>query len=177
MRSNLAHSSPDPHEDPPARREQVQGFTLLAGSDDVVADPLSERWMGKTIRVHVAEFGHVFGLLGMLIAAWLAWKSYALSSVAIAAIAGVMFRHLCLSRPRLMRPLWSGWMKGAMMLGAIMTAVLLSIMWTLVLLPLAVLLKIIGKRVMDLSFRDGRASYWEPRAAGKDDFVLLERQF
>jgi|GEM_PF-1026926 len=150
----------------------VRAEALAAGRD-----PLSERWMGKTIQRHVLEFGQVFALIGLIVAIVALRKEWSFSFVAAPLLFAAVILAGAKFTPNLMRPLWSGWMKLAMILGHVMTTLILGIMWTLVLLPIALLLRIIGKRVMDTSFDRSRTSYWQARDPRNDDFELLLRQF
>ena len=79
--------------------------------------------------------------------------------------------------PAVLLPVWSGWMAFATQLGHVMTFVIVSILWFLVAIPVGMLLKIIGKKVMDLSYNAPVDSYWEERSEKYHDFKLLERQF
>ena len=58
-----------------------------------------------------------------------------------------------------------------------MTGVILSVLWTLAMIPLAILLRMIGKRVMDVTYRTSVDTYWETRTDAMNDFKLLERQY
>lgn len=149
----------------------------VATKASTVKDPLDELWFNKPIRRHVLEFAQVFAIIGLVVGSWIAYRGGSLVTVGIlAAVAGVLL-VLGHKAPAHLRPIWAGWMKFAMVLGHVMTFIILSIMWWLVLVPIAGLLKLIGKDVMDLSYAAKRESYWEDRKPGKDDFLLLERQY
>jgi hypothetical protein len=52
------------------------------------------------------------------------------------------------------------WMMLAGVLGFVMTRVILAVVFYLVLTPLALVSRIVGKRYLDLGVRDGRSTYW-----------------
>lgn len=76
-----------------------------------------------------------------------------------------------------MHPLWKGWMAFAHKLSLVMTFAILSFAWTVVMMPMALLLKVLRIKVMDTSYKTGAATYWENRDPKFDNFKLLERQF
>lgn len=140
-------------------------------------DPLNDEWFGKTIRRHVLEFAQVFALIALGIAALWAYRGRSIELIATLVVVAGILLVLGVKAPRVLHPIWKIWMKFAMGLGHVMTLIILSIMWYIALMPLALGLKLFKKDVMDLSYGSGRESYWEPRKPGKDDFSLLERQF
>lgn len=140
-------------------------------------DFLDERWMGKSLRLHVREFGCVMALVLTIISGVVAWKHGSLATVCALLFTGFVLVLAGYRTPHLLHPVWKGWMTLAMGIGVVMTTLLLSLGWTLAMIPLAVALKIAGKRVMDLSYKSDVQSYWEDRDEKFHDFKLLERQF
>ena len=140
-------------------------------------DVLDELWFRKPIRRHVAEFAIVFALISAVIGGFIVYKhgpifrsTYWFASSFLLLVLGFYF-------PRVLHPLWKAWMKLAHVLNKVVTGIILSIMWTLVLLPISFLLRIIGKKVMDLSYDPSVETYWEEREEKLHDFKLIERQF
>ncbi|MBX7143120.1 MAG: hypothetical protein K1X79_01590 [Oligoflexia bacterium] len=140
-------------------------------------DFLDERWMGKTLRIHVREFACVMTLVLTIIAGVVAWKHGSLATVCSLLLTGFFMLLAGYRRPRILHPVWKAWMTLAMGLGVIMTTLLLSLGWMLAMIPLALALKLAGKKVMDLSYKSDVESYWETRKEKYHDFKLLERQF
>jgi hypothetical protein len=89
----------------------------------------------------------------------------------------LLFWSAAVYAPRLMLPVWRVWMKLAEALGLIMTHILLTGIWIILMIPVALLLKIVGIKVMDRTFRAKVDSYWEKRNPKQNDFKLLTRQF
>lgn len=138
---------------------------------------LEELLFNKPIRQHVKEFGILFGIIFFIVGAWLMYKAFplefGLSLIGLGAVSALMGYQT----PNLLYPLWKGWMAFAHVLGTIMTTVILGIAWTLLVIPFAVALKVLGKKVMDMSFDRTRASYWQDREEKQHDFKRLEQQF
>ena len=68
--------------------------------------------------------------------------------------------------PGLLRFIYRPWMRIADFLGAISSRVLLSVIFFLVVTPIGLVQRLLGKRPVDLRFRNGDATYWQRRAAG-----------
>lgn len=131
----------------------------------------------KPIRQHIREFA------GILAVVFLAYAGYQLhfynATLEFAISVGLTLLILGLGylSPITLYPVWRGWMKIAVILGSIVTSIILAIMWLGVFIPLAIILKMVGKRVMDTTFERSRESYWNTRDEKFHDFKLLERQF
>ncbi len=140
-------------------------------------DVLDELYFGRPKRVHVKEFACLISAILLAIGAYQiyhhSWNTLAASCVGIS-VALLVSGYLA---PRALLPVWSGWMAFATKLGHVMTFLIVSILWFLVAIPIGLLLKVIGKKVMDLSYDPSVESYWEERAEKYHDFKLLERQF
>jgi hypothetical protein len=138
---------------------------------------LDEKWMGKSLRSHVQEFGVVMALVLSLIATYVTWHQGSIATIFGLLTAAYVMVLLGNRAPAVLHPAWKAWMAMAMAIGAVMTFLLLSLGWFVALMPVAIMLKIAGKKSMDCSVYSGAKSYWEPRDPKNDDFKLLERQF
>lgn len=138
---------------------------------------LDEKWMGKSLRSHVQEFGVVMALVLTLIATYLAWHHGSFATIFGLLSAAYVMVLLGNRVPVLLHPAWKAWMAMAMAIGAVMTFVFLSLGWFVALMPVAIMLKLTGKKSMDCSIYSGAETYWESRDPKYDDFKLLERQF
>jgi hypothetical protein len=140
-------------------------------------DPLDVVTFGKTTRRHVREFGTLFALICFGVAAWKMYRGHEFATCLYWAVPGLAFAGLGWLAPRLLLPVWRGWMKFAHYLSIVMTAVLLGVTWCIGFLPMALVLRIVGIKRMDMSFRADRATYWEPRDPKYDDFQRLKLQY
>ncbi len=121
------------------------------------------------------------------------WRQFALVlAVAFLVVAGLTGRHdwltgLCWMVPTLLfcvlawiAPPWLEaphrlWMMLAGALGFVMTRVVLTLVYYLALTPLALLSRLIGKRYLDLGFRDGRKTYWLSKQEDPDRTASLRQ--
>ena len=140
-------------------------------------DPLDEVWVGKSVRQHVKEFGAVFGTIFFAICAVKLYRGASIESGSVWFGLGAVTAALGYLAPNVLRPLWRGWMKLAHYLSIVMTFVILGVCWTIGFIPMAYLVRILGIKAMDLSYRSGAESYWEKRDIKFDDFKRLEQQY
>lgn len=133
--------------------------------------------MGKPTRVHVREFAVLFATIFIGVAAYKTYHLGVSSNSLLWAVAGIIFGILGYRAPRLVHPLWKGWMKLAHYLSLVMTFVIMLLTWTIGFVPMATILKVLRVKRMDLSYRAGAATYWESRDPKYDDFKRLEQQF
>ena len=160
-------------------REVRTGLTVVEGNKGkaVKINKLDELWYRKPVRQHVKEFAALFSIIFLVIAGAQiyfgkpsVWPMFLIS-------AAIIFTFLGYKAPFLLRPVWSGWMKFAHVLGIVMTTLILFLAWAIVLLPIAYLLRFIRIKVMDMDFKTNVSTYWEEREDKHNDFKLLERQF
>ena len=141
-------------------------------------DTLDQKWMGKSLRLHIQEFACLMAVIMCGAAGYVAWHRGSLATVAATVLTSLGLVFLGYRAPVLLHPVWKSWMTFAMTLGAVMTFLMLTIGWVLVLTPFAIAMRLAGKRGMDLSFcPESSNSYWEKRDGRLDDFKLLERQY
>lgn len=142
-----------------------------------VKDVLDSAWMGKAVRVHVREFAVLFAIIFTTIASYRTFYYGVTTSSLVWALSGIVIGILGYRAPRVLHPLWKGWMKLAHYLSLVMTFVIMSLVWTVGFVPMAFILKALRIKTMDLSYKTGAATYWETRDPKYDDFKRLEQQF
>jgi len=150
---------------------------LSVANRDQVVDVLDSNWMGKPVRSHVREFAALFAIIFTGIASYKTYK-YGVTPASLSwAIAGILLGLLGYRAPRLLHPIWKGWMKLAHYMSIVMTFVIMSLTWTIGFVPMAMILKALRIKTMDLSYKSGATTYWETRDPAHDDFKRLEQQF
>ncbi len=70
---------------------------------------------------------------------------------------------------------WMHWVARTM--AWVMTRVLLSLFFFLVMSPYVLLLRLFGKRFLDTEWKDGKDSYWLPREAPEYELERYRKQF
>ena len=77
---------------------------------------------------------------------------------------------LAFMRPAAFRPFYRGAMKASFAVGQVMGKVILSLFYFLVLTPMGLALRIMGKDLLETRLERDRASYWKkPRKRGRMD--------
>jgi hypothetical protein len=148
-----------------------------AAFEQAPIDPLDVVSFGKTARRHVREFGFIFAAIFLGVAAWKLYRGHELASSLMWSLPGGLFAVLGVWAPRILLPVYRGWMKFAHYLSIVMTTVLLGVTWCVGFLPIALMVRVLGIKRMDMSFRSPRPSYWEPRDPKYDDFKRLKLQY
>ena len=98
------------------------------------------------------------------------------SAIYFAVIGGLLILFGALF-PQLLKPLNRIWMSLAIVLGFIMSRVILTVLFYLVLTPIAILAKIVGKKFMVLKYDKSAETYWEKRTNIHKKQIDYERQF
>jgi hypothetical protein len=122
------------------------------------------------------QFGWVVGGVLLLIGAYMVYQSAAYADYVVAAGAALLL--LGTVAPMLLTPLQRAWMSFAVVMGFVMSRVILSVIFFLVLTPIGVLGRLFGKAFLDVSWAPGtRQSYWKKRSNPKIDPKTFEKQF
>lgn len=98
------------------------------------------------------------------------------SAVYFAVIGGILI-FLGVVFPRLLKQLNKFWMGLAIVLGFIMTRIILTTLFYLVITPIGFIAKIFGKKFMILKYDTSAETYWEKRSIIQKKPIDYERQF
>jgi hypothetical protein len=120
----------------------------------------------------IHKFSNLVGGILIAIGLFLLWKSAAsyliiLCTGAALIIIGKIF-------PVILKPIYMTWMVFAVILGWIMTRVILTILFYLVVTPISLIAKLFRRKFLDLSFRTNADTYWNYRGDTVSD---IEKQF
>ena len=105
------------------------------------------------------KFGIVMSVPLAIIGGILFWKGkpsggYFLALAAFFLICGLLL-------PGILVPIERAWMKFAEIISAVMTRVILILTFYLVITPVGLLLRLMGKDLLQMKFEQDRGSYWE----------------
>lgn len=92
-------------------------------------------------------------------------------------ILGGLFVILAFIAIPILRPFHKLWMMLALLMGFVMSRVILAILYYLILAPIGLLAKIVGKKFMPLGFDKNAATYWEKRENTAKQQIDYDRQF
>jgi len=121
------------------------------------------------------KFGITIGLFLMILGGLLFWRGR--DSFQIFLISGSVLFVLGLVIPVILKPVYWIWMILAVILGWIMTRVILSLLFFIILTPIGLLARLSGNRFLDLKWDRSKDSYWNLRATRQQNFEEYEKQF
>ncbi len=92
-------------------------------------------------------------------------------------IIGGLFVILATIAIPVLRPFHKLWMMLALAMGFVMSRVILTLLYYLILTPIGLLAKIVGKKFMPLGFDKNTTTYWEKREITTKQQIDYDRQF
>jgi len=131
----------------------------------------------KNIKTRIKDlrsFGITMGIILLIITGFLFYKEN--ESTQIFLYIACSFIGLGLLLPIILKPIYIVWMTFAVILGWVMTRVILSIVFYLILTPIGLITRLFGEDFLDLN-KSNTESYWNNR---NSDFELnqdYENQF
>jgi hypothetical protein len=113
----------------------------------------------------------IFLVLGML-----SWH-HGKASFLYLLIFSVAFTFIGLLRPTLLKSIHRGWMTLAILMNLCMTTVILTAVFYLVLTPMGLLARLMGKTFLGGTASSGTSTYWKLKERRKLEKADYERQF
>ena len=109
------------------------------------------------------RFGFAVGSVILVLGCFLLWRQRSagwplISIGTVLVLAGGL-------APAMLKWVHGAWMIGALALGWIVTRILLTLVFFLVVAPVGLLQRLFGKRVIDVDFQADATSYWQARTA------------
>ena len=120
------------------------------------------------------KFGMTVGVAFLVITALLWWRD-ALTAATITGTLGGLLVLAGLAIPTHLGPVERGWMRLAHLISKVTTPIVMGVMYLLVITPVGLLRRTLGKNPMVHSPQD--ESYWRPRPPGARRTGSLSRQF
>jgi hypothetical protein len=127
-------------------------------------------------RKEARKFGLVLGGAALLYAGWSAYHGRS-EAAGVGAAIGVVVLALAFVAQAAWLWVFRRWMKAAEAISFVMTRLILGVFFFLVLTPVALFLRVAGKRPLDLTWKDGKASYWIDKPAGEFTVERYRRQY
>jgi len=128
----------------------------------------------KKDKKELRSFGITIGIILLIISAILFY--YDKSSHQIIAYIGGGFIGLGIIIPILLKPIYILWMTFAIVLGWVMTRVILSLVFYLIMTPIGLLTRLLGEDFLALK-KSNSESYWNNRNRNYETSQDYEKQF
>ncbi|MFO7448235.1 MAG: SxtJ family membrane protein [Ignavibacteriaceae bacterium] len=120
------------------------------------------------------KFGITVGIVFLLISAWFMWANFPFFWKYLFFAVGALLLSGGILIPAHLKTVYKIWMGLAFVLGWLVSRVILTILFFLVLLPVGILAKIFGKKFIDTEIDEKSGSYWIKR---KDSKINYEKMF
>lgn len=129
----------------------------------------------KSNKRDIRKFAITVGLVLLLISGFLFWKERA--SFQPILISGIILLAGGVAFPTIFKPIYWVWMAFAAILGWVMTRVILSVVFFLVLTPIGLIARLLGKQFLELKSDSSQDTYWDYRSAEENSSKSYEKQF
>lgn len=115
----------------------------------------------KSTKKELRNFGITIGVILLVIGGYLFFKE--LGSYQTFLYLAIALIGLGLIIPNLLKPIYLIWMIFAVIIGWVMTRVILSLLFYLIITPIGIIAKILNKDFLNLKKEYGKATYWNKR--------------
>jgi len=129
----------------------------------------------KSEKSDLRKFGITIGVILLIIAGFLFWKEK--ESFQILLTFGITFCILGIVIPFILKPIYWVWMIFATILGWIMTRVILSLLFYIIVTPIGLIPRFFGKQFLELQWDKSKESYWNFRTNEHLKKENYEKQF
>ena len=129
----------------------------------------------KSEKSDLQKFGITVSIVLMIIAGLLFWKEK--ESCQMFFGIGAIILLTTITIPVILKPVYLIWMSFAIIIGWIMTRVILSLLFYIILTPIGLALRLFGKQVLELRWDKSKKSYWNIRSNVDDKYTKYEKQF
>ena len=136
---------------------------------------LEEIKLIKTENKDLRSFGITFGIIFLIIAGFLFYienESFRLFIVISSAF--IIFGFLI---PIILKPICIVWMSFAIILGWFMTRFILSLLFYLIVTPIGLITRVLGKDFLELKKEASNGSYWNQRESSFEKNQSYDKQF
>lgn len=118
------------------------------------------------------KFGLLVGGIFLLIGIWIYYSSQSFIGIIFISV-GALLLIFGLLFPNSLSGVYKIWMGLAFALGWIVSRILLTILFYFGITLIGSIAKIVGKRFLDVKFKDGKNSYWVVRDDSKVDYTKM----
>ena len=121
------------------------------------------------------SFGMVFALVFLAVGIWVV--SDGQSKGWFFFVSAALFLVVAIARPSILGPLNRAWAKFGLLLGRVINPVILGFVFFLVVTPMAVIRRLLGKDSLHLKSNPDLKSYWIDRSPAGPKFGSMTKQF
>ena len=136
---------------------------------------LEEIKLIKTENKDLRSFGITFGIIFLIIAGFLLYREN--ESFQLFIIISSTFIIFGFFLPIILKPIYISWMSFAIILGWFMTRFILSLLFYLIVTPIGLITRVLGKDFLELKKEVSNGSYWNQRESSLEKNQNYDKQF
>ena len=129
----------------------------------------------KREKSDLKNFGITVGTVLLVITGFFFWKEK--ESFQILLTISIFLFVLGMAAPLILKPVYVVWMVFATILGWVMTRVILSLLFYVILTPIGLILRLFGKQFLELRWDKSQTTYWNNRGNEQAVKENYEKQF
>ena len=129
----------------------------------------------KSTRKELREFGLTIGVILVILGAVILWRGKPTYPYFLGV--GTVFIILGLALPGVLKPLQKVWMSFAVIMGFFVSRIILTILFFVVLTPMSIIVRLLGKDILDQRIDKNRKTYWQERSVKTKDKASYENQY
>ena len=129
----------------------------------------------KSAKKDLREFGLTIGIILVILGGVSLWRGKPFYPYFLGV--GGLFIVLGLTLPHILKPLQKIWMSFSIIIGFFVSRLILSILFYAVLTPMGLIMRLLGKDILDQRIDKTRRSYWHERDTGVKDKKSYENQY
>ena len=136
---------------------------------------LEEIKLIKTENKDLRSFGITFGIISLIIAGFLLYiENQSFQLLIVISSIFIIFGFLI---PIILKPIYIAWMSFAIILGWFMTRFILSLLFYLIVTPIGLITRVLGKDFLELKKEASNGSYWNHRESSLEKNQNYDKQF
>jgi len=129
----------------------------------------------KSTKDELREFGLTIGIILAILGALMLWRGRPQAPYFLGV--GALFIILGLTLWQSLKPLQKAWMTLSIILGFFVSRIILTILFFGVMTPIGLIMKLLGKDILDERIDKSRPSYWHERDAKVKGKKSYENQY
>ena len=129
----------------------------------------------KSEKSDLRNFGITIGIILLIISGFLFWKEKETFQIFLAI--GIILCLTAIALPPVLKPVYWMWMIFGVILGWIMTRVILSLLFYLIISPIGLTLRFFGKQFLELRWEKSKESCWNFKTNENLQKENYEKQF
>jgi len=129
----------------------------------------------KSEKSDLRKFGITFSIILIVIAGFLFWRAKELFQIFLN-VGGILL-FLAVTIPVVLKPIYLIWMTFAGILGWLMTRIILTLLFFLIITPIGIIGGLLGKQFLNLKWKNSKKSFWNYRDNTIKDNSIYEKQF